>query len=161
MPPPLLLYSTNTYLKYRIQEDYLHEHYVWCSERPSADSVGKYGLGSGTPPSSDPISIYRELAEAVRHADEHNPKIADQKAGLLARAVEWFAKGLITEAMRDDITMTVAKAPFSHWRPLLFVIPYAGVASRVLTVPRDKRASMEPEFIVPDLKAHEFGIVEL
>jgi hypothetical protein len=63
--------------------------------------------------------------------------------------------------MRDDITMTVSKATFSHWRPLLFVIPYAGVASRVLDVPRDKRASMEPEYIIPDLKIHEFGIVEL
>ena len=148
MPRPLLLFSTNTYLKYRIQEDYRQEHYVWCSPTVAYDSVGKYARGAGTPPSSDPASIYRELAEAVRRTDEHCAKILDQKTGLLARAVDWHAAGLITDATRDDITMTVEKAPFSLWRPLLYVIPFAVVAKRVQDVPRDKRASMEPEYII-------------
>jgi hypothetical protein len=161
MPPPLLLYSTNTYLKFRIQEDYRQEHYLWCSSTLAHDSVGKYARGAGTPPSSDPTSIYRELAEAVRRTDEHNVKIQEQRAGLMARAVEWHKAKLITKATRDDITMTVTKATFTEWRPLLYVIPYAGVASRVEEVSRGKRASMEPEYIIADLKASEFGIVEL
>lgn len=161
MSPPLLLYSTNTYLKFRIQEDYRQEHYVWCSQAFAHDAVGKYARGSGTPPSSDPASIYRDLAEAVKRTDEHCAKINDQKASLLARAVDWHTAGLITVATRDDIAMTVSKATFREWRPLLYVIPYVGIASRVQDVPRDLRASMEPEYIISDLKAHEFGIVEL
>jgi hypothetical protein len=162
MPPPLLLYSTNTYLKFRIQEDYRGEHYVWCSPTFSAGVVGKYSLGSGTPPSSDPASIYRDLAEAVAKTDEHCAKINDQKLTIPALAVDWFNAGLISATARDDIAVTVSKAVFPHFRPLLFVIPYAGLApSRVEEVPRHKRASMEPEYIIRDLKRCEFGIVEL
>jgi hypothetical protein len=123
MPPPLLLYSTNTYLKFRIQEDYRQEHYVWCSPTFANDSVGKYARGAGTPPTSDPASIYRDLAEAVKRTDEHNAKINEQRASLMARAVDWHTAGLITGATRDDITMTVSRATFREWRPLLYVIP--------------------------------------
>jgi hypothetical protein len=69
---------------------------------------------------------------------------------------------LISASARDDIAVTVGKAPFPHFKPLLFVIPYAGLdPSRVEEVPRHKRASMEPEYIIRDLKMSEFGIVEL
>ena len=79
MTAPLLLYSTNTHLKYRIQERYRSEHHVWCSPSFSAAKLNKYAMGSGTPPSADPASIYRDLYEAVRRTDEHNSKILDQK----------------------------------------------------------------------------------
>ncbi len=160
MPAPLLLYSTNTYLKYRIQEDYVGEHYVWCSPTFSSDTLGKYSLGSGTPPSSDPVSIYRELHDAVRRTDEHCAKIENQKKTLLGLAVNWWNDGKITEAKRDDITLILGKAPFKDWRPLIFLIPYPAVAARVEEVARDRRASMEPEFIIRDLKRSEFEIIE-
>jgi hypothetical protein len=134
---------------------------VWCSPAFSAGSLNKYSLGSTTPPSSDPASIYRDLAAAVANNDEHCAKIIDQRKTLLALAVDWCNAGLIPPATRDDITMTVTKAGFPQWKPLLFVIPYASVAGRVQEVPRGKRASMEPEYIVPDLTLDEFGIVEL
>jgi hypothetical protein len=54
----------------------------------------------------------------------------------------------------------VKMASFSEWRPILYVIPYQGVASRVQLVPRDKRASSEPEYIISDLRPDEFDIVE-
>jgi hypothetical protein len=160
MTTPLLLFSTNTYLKFRIQENYREQHYAWCSTAFSANALDKYALGAGTPPSSDPASIYRDLCDAIDRTDEHNAKINSQRATLLALAVDWFDAGFISANQRDDISMTISKAVFSHWRPLLFVIPYALVAARVQEVPRDKRASMEPEYIVPDLKRYEFGIVE-
>ncbi len=160
MPPPLLLFSTNTYLKHRIQEQYRGEHHVWCSPNFSATALGRYALGARMPPSSDPAKIYRDLKEAVENNDEHCEKIQSQRSTLLGLAVDWHAAGHITAAQRDDIVMIVTKATFPDWRPLLFVIPYAGVVGRVQEVPRDKRASMEPEYIVPDLKSSEFGIVE-
>jgi hypothetical protein len=162
MCPPLLLYSTNTYLKYRIQGQYRSEHYVWCSPAFSAEKLNKYAIGSGTPPSSDPATIYRDLLEAaVRRPDEHNAKILNQKNTLMALAVDWSEANHITKAQKEDIVASVEVAPLSSWRPLLFVIPFVVVEQRVEEVPRQRRASFEPEFIVRDLKPHEFGIVEL
>jgi hypothetical protein len=158
--PPLILYSTNTHLKFRIQEDYLHQHHVWCGPTFEAATLGRYALGATTPPSSDPASIYRNLHRAVEKNDDHDPKIADQKKGLLGLAVQWFNAGRISGAARDEITAIVTNARFPDWKPLLFLIPYHLVASRVVDVPRDKRASTEPEYIIPDLKADEFDIIE-
>jgi hypothetical protein len=159
---PLLLYSTNTYLKFRIQDQYRGEHHAWCSPSFSAEKLNKYVLGSGTPASSDPASIYRELQDAaIRRPDGHNAKILSQKTTLLALAVDWCNAKHITEPERDNITAIVGMVPIDHWRPLLFVIPYAEVAGRVREVPPLDRASMEPEFVIPDLKPTEFGIVEL
>jgi hypothetical protein len=162
MTAPLLLYSTNTYLKFRMQDRYRGEHYVWCSPSFSAQKLNKYSLGSNTPASSDPASIYLELQDAaIERPDSHNARILSQKATLLSLAVDWCEAKHITEHQRDDITAVVGGAPMSYWRPLLLVIPYAGVAGRVQEVPFLQRASMEPEFIIPDLKPTEFGIVEL
>ena len=118
-------------------------------------------LGIDHSASSDPASIYRELAAATANNDEHCAKIIDQRKTLMALAVDWCSAGLITTAIRDDITLTVSRATFQQWKPLLFVIPYAGVVGRVQEVPRNRRASMEPEYIVPDLRSDEFGIVSL
>jgi hypothetical protein len=157
---PLILYSTNTHLKYRIQEDYLREHYVWCSPAFDAAKLGRYALGAGTPPSSDPASIYRSLYRAVVGCDDHDPKIAEQRKGLLGLAVQWFTAGQISERARDDIIAMVTNARFSEWRPLVFLIPYHLVASRVVEVERARRASPEPEYIIPNLKPGEFDIIE-
>jgi hypothetical protein len=157
---PLLLYSTNTYLKFRIQEDYRKEHHVWCSPAFEAAKLGRYAIGAGTPPSSDPASIYRNLCRAVKEADDHDSKIAEQKKVLLGLAVEWCYGGLISDAAREEITAIVTGARFPDWRPLLFVMPYHFVAARVREVPRANRASIEREYIIPDLKVEEFHIIE-
>jgi hypothetical protein len=78
----------------------------------------------------------------------------------MALAVDWHKASHITESARDDIVTSVNMAPFSYWRPLIFVVPYSTVAGRVEEVPRPKRASMEPEYIIRDLKMDEFGIIE-
>ncbi len=54
----------------------------------------------------------------------------------------------------------VSNATILDWRPLVYVIPFAPVASRVKAVPRPKRASQEPEFIIEDLAQSEFEIIE-
>jgi hypothetical protein len=157
---PLVLYSTNTLLKYKIQRDYRKEHHVWCSPIFEAAKVGRYVRGAGTPPSSDPASILRALHRAVTDADDHDTKIADQKKVLLGLAVQWFNASLISDAAQQEIAAMVTAARFTDWKPLLFVIPYHAVASRVAEVARARRASSEPEYIVPDLKPDEFDIIE-
>lgn len=41
------------------------------------------------------------------------------------------------------------------------MIPYSPVAARVKSVARELRASTEPEFIIEDLVAGEYDIIEL
>jgi hypothetical protein len=97
------------------------------------------------------------------HARVADAERLGQRAGtpVMALAVEWCNNGLITAGARDEITTIVRMAPFLDWRPLLFIIPYACVSDRVREAPREKRASTEREFIVPDLKRDEFDIIEL
>jgi hypothetical protein len=117
-------------------------------------------IGAGTPPSSDPASIYRNLQRAVKEADDHDSKIAEQKKVLLGLAVKWCDDALISDAAREEITAIVMSARFPDWRPLLFVMPFHLVEARLQEVPRARRASIEPEYIVSDLKSHEFDIIE-
>jgi len=156
----VVLYSTTTYLKYRTQETYRGEHHVWCSPAFEAAKLSKYAIGANAPPSSDPVTIYRSLFRAVRDTDEHDDKIASQKKVVMALAVQWHADGHVTEAQRDEIIAVVTQARFNEWKPLVFVIPYVPVAGRVQLVPRGRRASSEPEYIIPDLKSGEFDIIE-
>lgn len=157
---PLLLYSTNTYLKYFIQQTYLDSHHVWCSPTFEAHTRDRYSAGAGQPASSDPCSIYRDLCRCVANPDDHDPKINSQRSTLMSLAVTWEASGAISSTDRDDIIATVQAAKFRDWRPLIYLIPYAGVAPRVQIVDRQRRASHEFEYIVPDLKRSEFEIIE-
>jgi len=161
-PAPLLLWSTNTSLKYRLQQQYCAaRHHVWCSPVFEAAALSKYAIGRNQPPSSDPCTIYRNLCEAVAKNDGGDAKIINQKTVLRGLASEWLAAGTITAEQRDEIVAIVSASSFSDWRPLIFVIPYALVRARVQLVPVAKRASIEPEYIIPDLGEHEFHIIEL
>jgi hypothetical protein len=159
-PAPLLLYSTNTYLKFHIQENFRGEHRVWCSPVFEAQKQNRYALGAGQPASSDPCTIYTSLHRAVAVSDDHDPKINSQRKVLSALAVDWCLAGKITEAQRDEIVAIVKNARFPDWRPLIFVIPFSPVQARLQLVDRANRASHEPEYIIPDLKRGEFDIIE-
>jgi hypothetical protein len=157
----VLLYSTNTALKYRINRDYLGGlHYCWCSENFDARKVNKYARGGAMPPSSDPCSIYRELREAVQRSDEHCDKIKTQKANLTALAAKLHADGKISGDIRDEVVEMVKRASFLDWTPYVYVIPSHALGSRLKPVAREKRASAEMEYIVEDLKESEFHILE-
>lgn len=158
-----LLYSTNVFLKFQIQEQYCGGiHYVWCSENCDSKTLSAYSLGALVAPSSNPADIYRELKRDVEGKDRHSAKINAQKLTLTSLAVEWEANGKITTAQRDDILYLVDSADFSLWRPLLYVIPRTSdIESRLQEVAMAKRAGVGPEYIIEDLTLSEFDIVEL
>jgi hypothetical protein len=54
----------------------------------------------------------------------------------------------------------VDMASFDHWRPLLYIIPYEAVTSRVQLVPVSQRAGFGNEYIIADLQRSEFDIIE-
>ena len=112
------------------------------------------------PPSSDPCAIYKDLAVAIANSDSHNAKITQQRASLMALAVDFATKNTISEEDRDTIIAMVQRAPLMDFTPHLYVIPCQAVAARAQFVPPDRRAGSEPEWIIPDLRRDEFDILE-
>jgi hypothetical protein len=159
---PLLLWSTVTDLKYRMQQRFGGDrHYVWCSPCFDSKTLPKYGLSRRRAASADPAAIYRNYLEAIHSNDDDDAKILSQKTLLLGLAGDWLNQGLINEEQRADMAAIVGRATFTDWTPLIFVMPYAPLKARVEDVPRDRRASHEPEYIIADLRPGEFDIIEI
>ena len=161
MPNPALLYSTNTWLAYTISQNYYRdEHYVWCNRHPNSR-----WLPTGVdplPPSSSPGDIYLALHGDVRARDRHSAKIDQNKIGIRAGANEKRAQGIITEAQSAEINIWVGTADFRDFRPLLYIIPYEPVASRVEVVDVERRANLyHPEYLIAALPRANFDVVEL
>ena len=158
-----LLFSTNVFLKFQIQEQYCGGiHYVWCSENCDSKTLSVYSAGALVAPSSNPADIYRELKRDVDGKDRNSAKINAQKATLASLAVTWESSGKITTAQKEDILYLVDTADFSLWRPLLYVISRsADIETRLKPVPMARRAGVGMEYILEDLKRDEFEIVEL
>jgi len=160
MPGPLL-YSTNPFLKFYLQETYYGGvHYVWCSESFDSTVLDRYTAGANVPPSSNPADLLRLLGDAVRRKDMHDQKIQAQKASYLSLAVEGERSGKITGQALEDITYRVTNASLDDWRPLLYIIPRTPLGVRVKAVPASQCAGLGPEFIVTDLQRPEFDVIE-
>src|SRR5438034_601490 len=73
MRKPLILYSTNTLLAYRVAELYYGRvHYVWCATYFNPDSLPAYDATH--PPTSTPSAIYHSLSAEV--AGEYTQTLA-------------------------------------------------------------------------------------
>jgi hypothetical protein len=156
-----LLYSTNTLLKFFIQQRFRSNiHWVWCSEVFDAKKSASYSDASLVAPSSNPADIYRELQRDVAGKDAHSSKITAQKASLQSLAVQWQASGDITTGQMQEIIYMVTTASIEYWRPLLYVIPRMLVEDRLQLVPIEKRAGFGSEYIIVDLKHDEFELLE-
>lgn len=157
-----ILFSTNPYLKFYIHKNYRNDvHYVWCSEYFDGTNHGAYSPGAHIPPTSNPRDIYLALRGAVDRTDAHDYKINEQKVSLKKLANEWFAAGEIPIDIKNEIIYQVDHAPFSFWRPIIYVIPSITVSARLKLVPPAMRAGIGPEYIIEDLNANEFDIVEV
>jgi hypothetical protein len=157
---PLLLWSASCRLKYEIADRYYGAHFCWCSPVFEADAVGRYEIGARQPRSSNPASIYRDLAEYCRRPDRQDAKVASFMKTILQVAVDKQASGAISAMDCGKIAARLEYTNVVDWNPLMFVIPYASVASRVRQVPVEDAASGDPEYQIPDLQKSEFQIVE-
>jgi len=149
-------------LKLFIQQKYRGDkHYVWCGENFDSTKVSHYSTTARAAPSSDPSAIYAQLKRAITYSDAHCDKIVSQRNSIIKLAKGWAAKGEISEQDLKDITFNAKHASLNDWRPLIYVIPREKVEPRLVPVPADKRASLGNEFILRDLSADEFDIIEL
>jgi hypothetical protein len=90
----------------------------------------------------------------------HHTKINEQRKTIPALAVKWNDSGNITHDEYQEIGVRVSKANFNDWRPIIYIIPVAGLGARVRRVAADQWAGFEPEYIIEDLKKDEFDIIE-
>lgn len=159
----LLLYSTNPYLKFHIQESYRkHKHYVWCAAQFDSTKANAYATAVQTPPSSDPCGINKDLKAAVDRGDQHCAKIISQRQSLIKLAAGWEKRGEISLTQKQDIIYQAKNADLKDWRPLIYIIPRKDVETRLKLVPASKRAGLADEWILEEtLDRTEFDIVEL
>jgi hypothetical protein len=156
-----ILYSVNTWLAYNIARMfYGDEHYVWCS--PVFDSRCRPGLHAVPPPTSCPGDIYHSLLEEVRRRDLHSAKISENRLGILKGAAVKQSTGIITEDELNEITAVVATAQAADFMPLLYVIPYNGIAHLLREVPVSQRAHpLSEEFVIEALPGELFDVISL
>lgn len=157
---PMLLWSATNRVVHHVSAHFFPAFYVWCSPVFEGNALGRYALGAGQPPSSDPATIYRALHAAVSRRDEHNADVQRQKTKLRSVALDLQANGLIDADDAAEVVSYVEAAHISEWTPMIYVIPYAGVKGRVWRVPRGDRASGSPEYVIRDLRSTEFEAIE-
>lgn len=156
----LLLYSTNTWLAYKISKEYYGDvHYTWCSPYFSAKSVPAYDYTN--PPSSSPGEIYDMLFADTKRGDLHSARIEANRVGLLHGANKKAAAGVITSRQKKEIYSIVKQAETLNFRPLLYIIPSALVVDMAKEVPVNRRAHpFSVEFVVENLPRSHFDIIE-
>jgi hypothetical protein len=160
MEKPLILYSTNTWLAYRIAQRYYEtEHYVWCT--PYFDPRRAGDRDSAVPPTSSPFEVYCSLVEEVARRDRHSAKIKENRAGILRGANVKRQSGVIDAGQEKDIVSIVDLADFGDFRPLMYVIPYSEVIDRMREPPpEDKAHPLSEEYIIDRLPRPLFDIIE-
>lgn len=160
MAKHLLLYSTNTWLAFKIAKEYYKDvHYAWCSPYFSARSVPAFDYTN--PPSSSPGEIYDRFFEDVTRGDLHSPSVAANRVGLVKGANAKAAAGVITSEQKKEIYAIVKEAETLNFRPLLYVIPFSPVANRLKVVPVHERAHpFSVEYIIENLPRRSFDVIE-
>jgi hypothetical protein len=160
MSDPLVLYSVNTLLAYRINEHFYGQmHYVWCS--PFFDASGTSPFDVQAPPSSTPCDICRMYLDDVLRQDRHSDVIRNNRSGLKSGLEIKRDDGVISAEQYRELEEIVSKAPFEDFRPLLFVIPFQGIADRVEEVPLFQRAHpFSREYRIERLPRSHFDVLD-
>ena len=160
MDEPLILYSTQTWLAYAVAERfYGGVHHAWCSPVYDGTTAARH---VNIPPSSSPAEIYRALWEDARRGERHSPLFGEKLGGVCKGALLKARSGAITPDQETEIREMADDARASEMRPVLYVIPYAGVRDRTAEVPLSERAHpFSVEYRIHALPRACFDLLEL
>lgn len=159
----MLLYSTNPYIKYYLNEEFRNgKHYVWCSPYYDGGKRDFLNPSARTPPSSNPASLYERYRSAVERGDSNDPKINSQKATIKDLAVQWFQNNSISNQEKENIVYLVENGNFGElWTPLIYIVVRSKVDDgRIQKVPKERCAGLADEYIIEDLQHDEFQIIQ-
>jgi hypothetical protein len=160
----LVLYSANPWFATEIATKYLAgRHFAWVSDYFDTEKEALAGSsGHLIAPSSNPRKIYEDLLHEYRAQEEHSRIIRDHRKTFQRLAKKWLADGTIIQTQYEEIVASVRARSWRIWKPVLYVIPKAGIApGRVIEVQRKDRAGYGPEKQIADLESHEFDVIDL
>ena len=160
MTPPLLLYSTSTWLAYSVAERFYGGiHYAWCSPVYDGRTAPAH---VNIPPSASPAALYRLFRDDVERGDLHSYAIERNTIGIGEGAEAKRRQGVIGPAEEKEIEEMLIRATPRDFRPVLFVIPYEPVRNLALPVPVSRRANpMSVEYLAEALPRSAFDMIEL
>ncbi|MEA2599053.1 MAG: hypothetical protein QOF89_45 [Acidobacteriota bacterium] len=160
MSDPLVLYSVNTLLAYRINEQFYQQiHFVWCN--PYFSATSPRAIDVQMPPSSTPYDICRKYLEDIARGDRHSSSFRDNRAGLETGMRLKLAEGVITEEQFQELDDIVAKASLDEFRPLLYIIPFEGVRELAqLPRPSQRAHPFSPEYRIERLSRSRFDVLD-
>lgn len=149
-----MLYSQVTKIAYEIEQDYYGGiHYVWCCDMPT--------YGPSQPPTSDPIERCQRIISAIYSNDRHEALIEENKKSIRNGALYKCRDKVISNAQRKEITVKIKGAKIRDFSPLLLIIDYEKVRTRLIPVdPSDKASDISEEYKIIDLRNDEFDIVD-
>jgi hypothetical protein len=156
------LYSAGRLVKFHLCSQYLSdEHYVWCSDCFDARHHYLHSGPIDTPASSHPAEIFERLRAATdsRQPDWHDPSIASWKLNRKSLAAQWKANAHIDHRAEQGIIFLLDRAEIVQWRPLIYIIHREKVAPRLIPLDLSRRASLEMEYIIEDLRPDEFDVI--
>jgi hypothetical protein len=157
-------YSTNPWFATEIATKYRGGvHFAWVSDYFDTERDAPAGSsGRLIAPSSNPRKIYEDLLHEYRAQEEHSRIIRDHRKTFRRLAKQWLADKVVNAAQYDEIVASANTQSWRIWKPVLYVIPKAGIdPSRVIEVKRKDRAGYGPERQIVDLRSHEFDIIDL
>jgi hypothetical protein len=160
MKPPLLLYSTSTWLAYSVAEQfYGGVHFAWCSPVYDGRTAEAH---VNIPPSSSPAAIYRSLLDDTWRGDRHSKAMDLNKEGIHRGALARHQQGLIGLHEVEEIDNSLDRAECRDFRPVLYIIPYEQVRESVIRIRVAERAHpMSVEYRVDPLPRASFDMIEL
>jgi hypothetical protein len=119
-------------------------------------------LDGGVPPSSSPLEIYETLREDVRRKDDHSLRIDANRTGIKRGAEKQRFQGAITLDQERSIHRIVDKAGHLDFWPLMYVIPFSRVKSRLQETSQSEKASdFSLEYTIQALPRELFDAIEL
>jgi hypothetical protein len=154
---PLILYSTNSELAYKIAEKYYDgKHYVWCT--PCFSSSDRCFV----PPSSEPLRVAARLYEDIKGRDRHSAKIESLRINIKRGATAKWEAGVITAEQLREISGLVDAAELVDFMPLLFVIPYKLVSEIARAVGGENKANFfSVEYLIESLPKDSFEALKI
>lgn len=160
MEDPLVLYSANTWLAYKIAQAYYGEvHYVWCTPYFSSNSLPSWDCG--VPPSSSPSEIYLGFREDALRGDRNSARVEMNKAGILRGANCKRKEGVITKKQKGEIYAIVSRAETRDFKPLIYIIPFAHATKLLNEVPVHERSHpLSAEYTIRHLPRKCFDVIE-
>src|SRR4051794_30454429 len=112
MSYPLVLYSANTLLAYRINEQFYQQiHFVWCN--PFFSATSPRAIDVQMPPSSTPCDICRTYVEHIERGDRNSLILQNNRSGLRRGMDSKLAEGIITQQQFLQLEGIVEEAPLA------------------------------------------------